>query len=146
MLIQPILLVLGLMALGAGLMIWPMLQLLWSRDSENRVLRIQVAGLESLVRRLEAQQNVQIRASGRSTVLGTFVLLTSFGCSSASPQGPKPLRPPLPSQVPVALDRWSVPEDPDGEIRLPYRDFRALAANHKRWVDYGKAWEVRGGE
>lgn len=29
---------------------------------------------------------------------------------------------------------------------MPYKDFRALMANRKRWIDYGKAWEVFHGE
>ena len=81
--------------------------------------------------------------SRRSTVLTICLLLTSLGCSSP-PGGVRPVRPK--EEVPLSRDEWKVPADDRGRIEMPYKDFRALMANRKRWIDYGKAWEVFHGE
>lgn len=80
--------------------------------------------------------------SRRLTLPAIFLLLTSFGCSSAPVVTPPASRPP--ETVAVQFDAWSV--DSGGMARLPEKDLRNILANRKRWIDYGKAREVGNGE
>lgn len=67
-------------------------------------------------------------------------MLMSFGCSSAPVTTPPPSRPP---DLEVTMETWTIHGE---EVTLPYSDLRAILANRKRWVAYGKAREVGNGE
>lgn len=57
---QAIAIVLGLMALGAALVIWPMLQVVWARDEKIRLQREKILALTASLMKAQEVANVQV--------------------------------------------------------------------------------------
>ena len=88
------------------------------------------------------RQNWWSRLRGSLTLLVTWPLLTSYGCSSTPAQINPPPGPPSKrlSDPVLRQEGWL---QAGTMITLPYEHLREITASRRRWIAYGEAWALQ---